>query len=498
MKKITLFNYILSSILFLGLIPSVHAQLQNSNWYFGNQAGLNFNDITQPPIILTNSSMGTDGSSASVSDSSGNLLFYTNGIVVWNNAHQIMPNGAGLLGNTEMSQSVLIVPKPDDANKYYIFSNGGNAMGFSGLHYSVLDMALDNGQGDIDVNEKNVLLLENTNERLTAMLNPNDNSYWLVSFAPSDNPIVSDTFYSFKIDPTGVNLASQSTFTFRLPPSLTQLGGQMKISPDGQFLAMTHNTVSTDSRFGILEAESLYSFNFDSTTGVVSSLNSSLLLDEADVLYSYGLEFSPDNNLLYVTTTHKRTIGPPYPDVEVATGRIYQIDYKDLNMGSTPTLIYEGVDPIYSLQLGIDGKIYAVNSSGAIGTIHTPNIFGLGANYVHENIDLSPNSAVKELPQLVPDVIVSAVTPKNYLPKKPVIQGNPFKDELKFKFKFIQTYTIEVYNSAGVLTKTVVYDDMTNRKIYKVDTSGLPQDTYYLIIRDEHSQIWYETVLKVE
>ncbi len=93
MKKITLLTYTLTAFLFLGLTQKTNAQLQNANWYFGSEIGLSFSDGTQDPTILTNSLMDTGGGSASISDDLGNLLFYTNGINVWNNLHQIMPNG---------------------------------------------------------------------------------------------------------------------------------------------------------------------------------------------------------------------------------------------------------------------------------------------------------------------------------------------------------------------------------------------------------------------
>jgi hypothetical protein len=34
---------------------------------------------------------------ATISNSSGQLLFYTDGITVYNRNHQVMPNGTGLL-----------------------------------------------------------------------------------------------------------------------------------------------------------------------------------------------------------------------------------------------------------------------------------------------------------------------------------------------------------------------------------------------------------------
>ena len=486
MKKITLANYLISMILLISLVSIGNAQQENSNWYFGNQAGLNFNDGTSPPTTLTNSSMTSQRSAASVSDSSGNLLFYTDGINVWNNVHQIMPNATGLFGNNEIAQSVLIVPDPNNASKYYIFTNRGNVMGLSGIYYSIIDMSLDGGLGDIDVTQKNIILqgVGTYNKNLTVILNSNDNSYWVVIFGSGDG-IVSDTFYTYKVDALGVNLANQATFTFNLNENPDNATGQMKISPDGQSLALIHNTVGAGRNGEFEEAQSLFVFDFDGATGAISQLNDSFSLN--DNLYSYGLEFSPDSNLLYVSTTNRLSDGRPI-------GRIHQIQHR--GMGQPSILIYEDPDPIYSLQLGIDGKIYSVNySSQFVGTINNPNIIDTGANYVYDNITLSSSSLTYDLPQLVPFIFLNEITKKA---KKPIIMGNPFKEELKFKFKFIQTYTIEFYNSNGALSKGVVYDDMTNRKPFPVDTSDLETGTYYLIVRDGQSQVWYETVLKIE
>lgn len=493
MKKTTLFNYILSTILVMGVISALNAQLQNSNWYFGDQAALNFPDVTGtlPPTILTNNAMSTTGSSTSVSDSAGNLLFYSDGITVWNKNHQVMPNGTGLFGNQAVSQSVVIVPNPEGSNFYYIFSNEGNIMGISGIYYSEIDMNLDGGLGDVETARKNTLLREYTGERMTVIQNPNENSYWLVIFAPDNDPTITNTFYSYKIDANGITLANTSTFTFPYPESQSKLGGQMKISPDAQSLAMVFNTSNID-QLGNIQAKSLYTFDFNNSTGEVTGMNSTFGL-EADVLYSYGIEFSPDSNLLYVSVTDNIIFGSP--DSEGATGRVYQIEYRN-TLHPTPTLLFDDRNPVYGLQLGIDGKIYAANSSGTLSTINNPVIVGLGANYVVDSFDFFPNATSKEMPQLSPDVFLSQKTA--VLPKKPVIQGNPFKEELKFKFKFIQDYTIQFYNSMGVLSKVFVYDNMTNRKILKVDTSDLAPDTYYLTILDEHSQVWYETVLRIQ
>src|ERR1044071_4604372 len=90
------------------------SQNQAAQWYFGQNAGLNF--LTSPPSVLTNGSMAVVEGCASVSDAAGNLLFYTDGMTIWNKNHIIMGNGTGLFGAGTPVQSSLILPLPGNSN----------------------------------------------------------------------------------------------------------------------------------------------------------------------------------------------------------------------------------------------------------------------------------------------------------------------------------------------------------------------------------------------
>jgi hypothetical protein len=88
--------------------------METSNWYFGQNSGLNFKD-TQV-TVLNNGAMATPAGCASISDRNGELLFYTNGQTVWNKNHEIMENGEGLAAEIENIQSTIIVPVPGNGN----------------------------------------------------------------------------------------------------------------------------------------------------------------------------------------------------------------------------------------------------------------------------------------------------------------------------------------------------------------------------------------------
>ena len=121
---------------------------RNNIWYFGRKAGLNFN---QPaPVPLLNSAMNTDEGCSSICDANGHLLFYTNGVTVFDRNHKVMLNGEGLSGNISTSQSGLIVPHPGNSNLYYIFSSDAFENKFAnGYTYSIVDMRGNSGNGEV-------------------------------------------------------------------------------------------------------------------------------------------------------------------------------------------------------------------------------------------------------------------------------------------------------------------------------------------------------------
>lgn len=80
---------------------SLFSQNQNNQWRFGLNGAVDFN--TTPPTSPAGCALQTPEGSASIADRlTGELLFYTDGITVWNANNQPMPNGTGLLGGTSL------------------------------------------------------------------------------------------------------------------------------------------------------------------------------------------------------------------------------------------------------------------------------------------------------------------------------------------------------------------------------------------------------------
>ena len=287
---------------------SVSSQGEANNWFFGYGAGLVFDNVnsTVTPTSVAQNTIATFEGCSSISGPNGELKFYTDGRDVWDANHNLMPNanyfgGSGLLGDPSSTSSGVIIPRPGDLNKYYIFTvdephhqnawaypNSGPADfagnptgqyndsgtevpegddGFNnGLNYSLVDMTLNTGMGDIDISEKNIPLVTydqnnqehlkyKCGEKITAVEHADGQSYWVLTHFV-------DAFYAFRVDSNGVNPAPSIS---NVAPSIGIEGyrrnsiGYLKSSPDGNTIAIAHN--QNGNQEGDFEANGILQMN---------------------------------------------------------------------------------------------------------------------------------------------------------------------------------------------------------------------------------------------
>ena len=331
---------------------------QWNNWYFGKNAGITFNSGS--PVVTTNGAMDQPEGVASVSDYNGNLLFYTDGMTVWNKNHAPMLNGMGLLGHASSTHSATIVPLPGSSTEYYIFTLDqlGNT---NGLNYSIVDITLAGGLGDVNV--KNTLINSSMTEKLAATVADNGCDVWVVGHAAD-----ADAFHAYLLTQTGLNTTPVISNL-----GLTHVGGltngavgQMKISSDGSKLACA---IASDSTVQI--------FDFDNVTGIVSNV-----ITVTGYHYPYGIEFSPDNSKLYFTWS---------TPVGIGNRSISQLDLTAANVPASAQEVGGPTNPQpWGLQLGPDGKVYCAKSPHAyLGAINSPNTLGIACNYDDRAITLA-------------------------------------------------------------------------------------------------------------
>ncbi|WP_292889340.1 T9SS type B sorting domain-containing protein [Nonlabens sp.] len=390
-KKKFLFSLIIASItLSCGMVS---AQLQASNWYFGFNAGINFDPSTGVVTALTNGQVSTNEGCATISDENGQLLFYTDGIIVYDRTHQIMLNGQGLRGDPSSSQSAIIIPKPQDANIYYIFTVDlppGNQGGGDKVHYYEVDMRGNSGLGEVTTDINNPpSLVDEASEKLTAINHAVNDEIFVTTYANSTGFGFFDSFHTFTVSATGVNpIPIISTVA---TPTLARRG-YLKFSPDGRFLVSC--TMGAQS----------YIYDFDQSTGIVSNERAINLTTSNQA--GYGAEFSPDGSLLYITASNDTFGNNPANH----SSTLYQFELTPANLAA-PFLNGIEIDtrPGYrgAIQLGIDGKIYRALADtftlgrNFLGVINNPNVVGTGCNYQHDAIPLAGRMSAQGLPPFI-------------------------------------------------------------------------------------------------
>ena len=204
---------------------------QNNIWYFGLKGGLNFNAVpgTSSPFAIGNSAMIADEGCGSICDENGQLLFYSNGVTVYNRNHAVMLNGDNLAGNISSVQSCLIVPIPGNDSIYYIFTSDAIENNYArGYNYSVVNMQADNGNGAVIA--KNILLQASCTERITAARHANGTDVWVIT---NDNS--SNTFRAWLVGCNGLQLTPVVSNTgVILDQEVVANTGMLKVSPDGK------------------------------------------------------------------------------------------------------------------------------------------------------------------------------------------------------------------------------------------------------------------------
>tara|TARA_R110002049_G_scaffold45594_1_gene132879 strand:- start:11887 stop:14607 length:2721 start_codon:yes stop_codon:yes gene_type:complete len=373
------------------------AQNEASNWYFGENAGLSFNLGNNTVNSTSNGRLNTREGSSSISDDAGNLLFYTDGLTIWNKNHTTMLNGFGLNGDESSTQSAIIVPKPSDPDIYYVFTvDDRNQNGFTyGLNYSEVDMTLDGGLGSVTV--KNVNLLASCSEKITAVLKDCiSEAIWVVTFASEDGTAdLFNTFHAFEVTSLGVNTTSVKS---TLNATVFERRGYLKLSPDGTKVACAN-----------IE-EGLYIYDFDTALGTVSNEKRLFINSTNAGTFPYGVEFSPNSKLLYVHSSNDffdfdNPENNNDPNNHAST--LTQFDVTQFDVQSSEVTIERRSLFRGALQLGPNGKIYRALSvsyeigSPYLGVIESPNVVGIGCNYRHNAINLSPSSSSQGLPPFI-------------------------------------------------------------------------------------------------
>lgn len=367
-------------------------QVQVANyWYFGNNAGINFNE--QPPVAVSDGQLIAPEGSSSISEQNGQNLFYTDGNIVYDRNHNVMFNGSSIGGDNNSTQSAIIIPFPNDETLFYIFTTKPvfNAGRDYVLSYSVVDMKEISNGSDGEIVTFDKPLFENSTERITAT-NPGG-FVWLIAHEAGNN-----TFRAYPVTDQGIG-----------NPVLTSIGsshdfndeqssqGYMKLSPDGSRLAVAF----TSGGINYVEI-----FEFDGQTGTFSNFLQIQLPDNNPPYQVYGVEFSSNSEKLFVTSNNPGSPG----------SKLYELKLHDYDEDSVESRIAELADEpginMGAIQTGPDGQIYvARDGQQFLGTIRENLDTLTNSTFMADGFDLVSGTSSLGLPNFIQSIFQQTPSP---------------------------------------------------------------------------------------
>lgn len=376
--------------LMLWLCPDIHVHAQTKriwHWYFGNRAGVDFSSGV--PVADTSGQLVSVEGCASISDTAGNLLFYTNGETVWNRNHAVMQNGSGLSGFVSSIQSSLAVPRPGSPSEYYLFTPMRDPHGVSPiahLSYSIIDMNPNGGLGAVTA-AKDVYLLNGGTETLAGTMHCNTEDYWIVTRRKYREDTLQ--FYAYLLSAAGLSPPVVSSFPANAP-GWDNLG-YLKFSQDGKKMVL--GSIRNPIRI----------FNFDTRTGALSFSDSIALFPEE---WTYASEFSPDKTKLYASIWSGDFCYITQYDLTASDIPASRVNLRsiDISLGSMDGYGFTG-----TLQTGPDQKIYVSrreqDTTGwrvdSLDAIQNPNAAGIACNYLAGAVPLRGRVTSLGLPNFV-------------------------------------------------------------------------------------------------
>jgi gliding motility-associated-like protein len=373
------------------------SQKEGAKWYFGSNAGLDFSGGSPRP--LTNGQLNTTEGTTSISNTKGKLLFYTDGLTIYdrNHAQMASKDTAKLKGSPNSSQSALIVPQPTCRGceyLYYVFTTT-EINGQKQFSYSLVDMRRNMGKGEVV--QKNIPLNKPTTERIASVRNDRDSTYWIVTHDYGNN--VFRVYHA-----TNAGLQEAGVFpTGATQNKPTEGEGYMKFSPKDS---------TGKQRLAIVvpgpPRNRVQIFDFNDSTGSIVGRPLTLDLGPAPPK-AYGVEFSPDASKMYVSLSGNGTAAAPSLlwQYDISLNDSARITESKILIDSSATQIYG------ALQIGSDDKIYlAIKDSEYLGVVNVPNEDSqLSVKFVSDGIYLAGRKSQLGLPNFVQNFTESADGP---------------------------------------------------------------------------------------
>jgi hypothetical protein len=358
---------------------TVFAQGYNHNWLLGYYPVINGKaeiDSVNFNVFAQVRKMKFSSSQANISDSLGNILFYTNGCWIANVTGDTMMNGSGLnpgnFSNGYCSYGYPIacmqmaLPFPDSSHKYILFHQTGDVSVYSRkLYYSVIDMALDSGRGA--VTQKNqIAFSDSLILGISACRHANGRDWWVAVLKDS-----SDIIYTLLLTPHGITNVQQQHLNVPMHVNFSSI---QAFSPDGNKYAYTVSSATGNMNYPYLR--DLRILDFDRCSGVFSN---PYVINLNDTNFGVGLAFSSNSRYLYTSKAYQISQFD-LQSSNILASRQFVAWYDFFNYGGYTTFGY--------MYLAANGKIYCSSTGSTVffNVIDQPDSAGLSCNVLQHAI----------------------------------------------------------------------------------------------------------------
>lgn len=271
--------------LIVGTISPILSQKGNV-WVFSDGYGLDFQTPNPSFSGGFQSSYSSSGAYSishrfvSICDSSGALLFYSDGRQIWNGQDSVIINGE-ISTESQIKTPLLLIQQPN-TEKYFLFT-GGNGE----VLYTIIDRKSHPDSSIIIV--KNKVLVETSHGNITAKKTCKNSVIWLVVDADLNGygrgRDTTDQLYSFRLDQQGLDTIPVVNKPTQIANFIVGTHGHLAFSPtkDKLLFSVVHSSL----------ANGLYIADFDVITGKISNLVNTKLIATSDIA------FSPSGKYIY-------------------------------------------------------------------------------------------------------------------------------------------------------------------------------------------------------
>lgn len=435
-------------------------------------------------LVEEDLNMNFESTAASMVDSLGKLIFYTNGCYVANALGDTMENGAGL-NPGEMNDwtcgtsgyvapfGAMAIPLPGSNSKYILLHIGVNydlekKLTYGPFYYSLIDMTANGGLGKV-VSKNNILVDKRNLAPFSAVRHGNGRDWWVV--VPEYG---TDAYHKFLISNTGVYTMG----TQNIGESIScRYIGTGAFSLQGDRYARQHNC-------------GIFIYDFNRCLGSFS--NPRHIPFPPNAFGGGGVAFTPDGTKILTSTqmavmaVNLKTLPPTLDTI---------VDFLSL-LGTSLGLI----------QYGGDGRLYfsTMGRGSFYHVCNTPSdpMGNIGFQFKGQALPVQNMRTLPNLPNFrlydfhdspcdTLGISVSAIEEPN-IDISIKISPNPASDRINIQWNGGNIKMLNLYDIVG--NRLVQLSVSAFQEIVDLDVSNLSSGVYCIILQDNSGKVFSKIV----